>query len=112
MYIIRHCECQIFNLAKQGYCIQFVCDRLCVCMCVSVCVYVPGGGGGGGGGGVRPEKKYRGVRELLFIPKKGGGGLENWNKHRSKAVVGEGAGGGVPLTQGGSGGPYPDFLFI
>ena len=26
----------------------------------------------GGGGGVRPEKKYRGVRELLFIPKKGG----------------------------------------
>ena len=34
--------------------------------------------GGGGvlspfdGGGVRPEKKYRGVRELLFIPKKGG----------------------------------------
>ena len=24
------------------------------------------------GGGVRPEKKYRGVRELLFIPKKGG----------------------------------------
>ena len=57
--------------------------------------------GGGGvlspfdGGGVRPETKYRGVRELLFIPKKGG--LENWNKHRPKAVVGEGAGGGVPL---------------
>ena len=24
------------------------------------------------GGGVRPEKKNRGVRELLFIPKKGG----------------------------------------
>ena len=47
------------------------------------------------GGGVRPEKKYRGVRELLFIPKKGG--LENWNKHRPKAVVGEGTGGGVPL---------------
>ena len=45
--------------------------------------------------GVRPEKKYRGVRELLFIPKKGG--LENWNKHRPKAVVVEGAGGGVPL---------------
>ena len=40
---------------------------------------------------MRPEKKYRGVRELLFIPKKGG--LENWNKHRPKAVVGEGAGG-------------------
>ena len=39
--------------------------------------YRPGGGGGGvlspfDGGGVRPEKKYRGVRELLFIPKKGG----------------------------------------
>ena len=38
----------------------------------------PRGGGGGYsphlmvGGGVRPEKKYRGVRELLFIPKKGG----------------------------------------
>ena len=44
---------------------------------------------------MRPEKKYRGVRELLFIPKKGG--LENWNKHRPKAVVGEGAGGGDPL---------------
>ena len=57
---------------------------------------------------MRPEQKYRGVRELLFIPKKGG--LENWNKHRPKAVVGEGAGGGVPLTQGGSGGPYPDFF--
>ena len=35
--------------------------------------------GGGGGyslhlmvGGMRPEKKYRGVRELLFIPRKGG----------------------------------------
>ena len=40
----------------------------------------PGGGGGYSphlmvGGGVRPEKIYRGVRELLFIPKKGG--LEN-----------------------------------
>ena len=23
-------------------------------------------------GGIRPEQKYRGVRELLFIPKKGG----------------------------------------
>ena len=35
----------------------------------------PGGGGvlsPFDGGGVRPEKKYRGVRELLFIPKKGG----------------------------------------
>ena len=36
----------------------------------------PGGGGGGTlpiwWWGVRPEKKYRGVRELLFIPKKGG----------------------------------------
>ena len=53
-------------------------------------------------------KKYRGVRELLFIPKKGG--LENWNKHRPKAVVGEGVGGGVPLVQGGSGGPQPDIL--
>ena len=59
------------------------------------------GGGGvlspfdGGGGGCGLKKKYRGVRELLFIPKKGG--LENWNKHRPKAVVGEGAGGGVPL---------------
>ena len=30
-------------------------------------------------------------------PGGGGGGLENWNKHRPKAVVGEGAGGGVPL---------------
>ena len=48
-----------------------------------------------GGGGVRPETKHRGVRELLFIPKKGG--LENRNKHRPKVVVGEGAGGGVPL---------------
>ena len=59
--------------------------------------YGPGGGvlSPFDGGGVRPEKKYRGVRELLFIPKKGG--LENWNKHRPKAVVGEGAGGGVPL---------------
>ena len=46
------------------------------------------------GGGVRPEKKYRGVRELLFIPKKGG--LENWNNHPPKAVVGEGARGGCP----------------
>ena len=45
---------------------------------------------------MRPEKKYRGVRELLFIPKKGGG-LENRNKHRAKVAVGEGAGGGVPL---------------
>ena len=40
---------------------------------------VTGPGGGGGGvlspiwwWGVWPEKKYRGVRELLFIPKKGG----------------------------------------
>ena len=57
-----------------------------------------------GGGGYSPHlmvggaawKKYRGVRELLFIPKKGG--LENWNKHRPKAVVGEGVGGGVPLV--------------
>ena len=54
------------------------------------------------GGGVRPEKKYRGVRELLFIPKKGG--LENWNKHRPKAVMREGVspsckGGLVGLTQ-------------
>ena len=37
----------------------------------------PNPGGGGvlspfDGGGVRPEKKYRGVKELLFIPKKGG----------------------------------------
>ena len=44
---------------------------------------------------MRPEKKYRGAWELLFIPKKGG--LENRNKHRPKVVVGEGAGGGVPL---------------
>ena len=64
--------------------------------------------GGGGvlspfdGGGVRPEKKYRGVRELLFIPKKGG--LENWNNHPPKAVVGEGARGGVPSCKGGLGG--------
>ena len=28
----------IVNLAKQGYCIQFVC--LCVCVCVCVCVSV------------------------------------------------------------------------
>ena len=41
--------------------------------------------GVGGGGGVWPETKYRGVRELLFIPKKGG--LENRNKHRPKAGV-------------------------
>ena len=40
--------------------------------------WTPGGGGGYsphlmvGGGGVWPEKKYRGVSELLFIPKKGG----------------------------------------
>ena len=35
---------------------------------------VPGGGvlSPFDGGGVLPEKKYRGVRELLFIPKKGG----------------------------------------
>ena len=46
-----------------------------------------------GGGG--PEKIYRGARELLFTPKKGG--LENRNKYRPKVVVGEGAGGGVPL---------------
>ena len=26
----------VVNLAKQGYCIQFVC--LCVCVCVSVCL--------------------------------------------------------------------------
>ena len=61
-----------------------------------------GGGGGvlspfdGGWGGGRAEKNiYRGVRELLFIPKKGG--LENWNKHRPKAVVGRVREGGVPL---------------
>ena len=40
-------------------------------------VQTPGGGGvlspfDGGGGGVRPEKKHRGVRELLLFPKKGG----------------------------------------
>ena len=61
-------------------------------------VYPRGGGGvlsPFDGGGVRPEKKYRGAWELLFIPKKGG--LENRNKHRPKVVVGEGAGGGVPL---------------
>ena len=28
------------------------------------------------------------------------------------AVVGEGAGGGVPLPQGGSGGPDPDFCYL
>ena len=44
---------------------------------------------------MQPEINIGGVRELLFIPKKGG--LENWNKHRPKAVVGEGAEGGVSL---------------
>ena len=63
----------------------------------------PGGGGGGrvlspfDGGGVWPEKKYRGVRELLFIPKKGG--LENRNKHRPKA----GVNGGRRQSWGGGG---------
>ena len=79
-------------------------------------IYGPGGVlspfDGGGGGGVA-WKKYRGVREL-FIPQKGWfGHLGNWNKHRPKAVVGEDAGGGVPLTQGGSGmlgGPHPEFF--
>ena len=28
----------VVNLAKQSYCIQFLC--LCVCVCVSVCVFV------------------------------------------------------------------------
>ena len=65
-----------------------------------------GGGGGGGGEGVRPENKYRGVRELLFIPKKGG--LEN--KHRPKVVVGEGAGGGVSSLVRGVWGPHPEMF--
>ena len=59
-------------------------------------------------GGVRPEKKYRGVRELLFIPKKGG--LENRNKHRPKVVVGEGGGRGCPPHVRGVWGPDPEFV--
>ena len=59
------------------------------------------------GGGVRPEQKYRGVRELLFIPKKGG--LENWNKHRPKAVVREGV---SPSCKGGLGGLTQKFCVI
>ena len=44
------------------------------------CIPMSRGGGGvispfDGGGGGWPEKIYRGVRELLFIPKKGGGGV-------------------------------------
>ena len=54
---------------------------------------------------MRPEKKYRGVRELLLFPKKGG--LENWNKHRPKAVVREGV---SSSCKGGSGGPQPEML--
>ena len=71
----------------------------------------PGGGGGGGYsphvivGGVWPEKKYRGVRELLFIPKKGGGVI-NTGRRQSWGRVRE----GVPLLQGGSGGPHPEFF--
>ena len=76
---------------------------------------IDGGGGGPGGGvlspfdggGVRPEKKYRGVRELLFIPKKGG--LEYWNKHRPKAVVREGV---SPSCKGGLGGLTQKFCVI
>ena len=59
---------------------------------------------------MRPEKKYRGVRELLFIPKKGG--LENWNKHRPKAVVGRVREGVSPSCKGGLGGLTQKFGVI
>ena len=71
---------------------------------------LPGGGGvlsPFDGGGVRPEKKYRGVRELLLFPKKGG--LENWNKHRPKAVVREGV---SSSCKGGLGGLSQKFCVI
>ena len=41
--VVQLCN-NIINLAKQGYCIQFVCLCVCVsvclCVCVSVCVSV------------------------------------------------------------------------
>ena len=33
-------DCHIFNLARKGYCIQFVCLCVCVCVCVFPCVRV------------------------------------------------------------------------
>ena len=64
-----------------------------------MCVPFPGGGGGVlspfDGGGCGLKKNIGGYGSYYLFPKKGG--LENWNKHRPKAVVGEGAGGGVPL---------------
>ena len=56
---------------------------------------------------MRPEKKYRGVRELLLFPKKGG--LENWNKHRPKAVVREGV---SSSCKGGLGGSARNFVLF
>ena len=99
----------------------------CVCVC-DACIHSgihDGGTGPGGysphlmvgGGGMWPEKKYRGVRELLFIPKKGG--VDNRNKHRSKAGVngcrrqswGRMREGVSPSRKGGgSGGHHPIFF--
>ena len=58
-------------------------------------------------GGCGLKKKYRGVRELLLFPKKGG--LENWNKHRPKAVVREGV---SSSCKGGLGGLSHKFCVI
>ena len=43
IFLRRSCSaCSSFycfiNLAKQGYCIQFVC--LCMCVCLCVCVFL------------------------------------------------------------------------